>query len=354
MKKNVIKDIAKTVVILVAAFFICIVFQNIFAIDEHVTTLFAFAVFLISLTTKGYVYGIVSAFIGTLAINYAFTFPYFAFNFTIPVNLISAIVMITIALLTGALTTKIKRQEAIKAESEKERMRANLLRAVSHDIRTPLTTIYGSAEALIENGETLTDIQKSKMLEGIKEDADWLVRMVENLLSVTKIDSGRVKIIKTPMVLDELIDAVLVKFKKRYPQQSVEISIPEEIVIIAVDAILIEQVIINLLENAVMHAGDLTKLVLRVYVEGKTAYFEVEDDGCGIPSEKLPKLFEGYQGEQSNEPADSKKKNAGIGLSVCATIIHAHGGEITAENTQNGALFRFNLETEENKDEQQI
>lgn len=104
-------------------------------------------------------YGIVSAFVGTLAINYAFTFPYFAFNFTIPVNLISALIMITIALLTGALTTKVKYQEAIKAESEKERMRANLLRAVSHDIRTPLTTIYGSAAILLESKDDLSETQ---------------------------------------------------------------------------------------------------------------------------------------------------------------------------------------------------
>ena len=350
--KNAIKDIIKTVAILITAFIISVIFQEIFEIDEHVSTLFAFAIFLISLCTNGYVYGIVSAFIGTLAINYAFTFPYLAFNFTIPVNLISAIVMVTIALLTSALTTKIKRQEAIKAESERERMRANLLRAVSHDIRTPLTTIYGSAEALLESGENLTDTQKSTMLVGIKEDAVWLVRMVENLLSVTKIDSGKVKITKTPMVLDELIDAVLIKFKKRYPDQKVAISLPEKIVVIPVDAILIEQVIINLLENAVMHAGDFSRLELRVTTKASTAYFEVEDDGCGIPSEKLSKLFEGYQGDDSENMADSKKKNAGIGLSVCASIIHAHGGEITAENTKNGALFRFTLQIEENKDEQ--
>lgn len=151
MKKQVVKDISITASVLICSFLLSILFQNIFEIDEHITTLFAFAVFLISLWTNGYVYGITSAFISTLAINYAFTFPYFAFNFTIPVNLISAIVMIIIALLTGALTTKIKHQEAIKAESEKERMRANLLRAVSHDIRTPLTTIYGSTAELIEN-----------------------------------------------------------------------------------------------------------------------------------------------------------------------------------------------------------
>ncbi len=347
MNKTIIKDISITIFILISAFFISVVFQDIFGINEHVSTLFAFAVFLISLLTKGYVYGITSAFIGTLAINYAFTFPYFAFNFTIPVNLISALVMVTIALLTGALTTKIKHQEAIKAESEKERMRANLLRAVSHDIRTPLTTIYGSASTLIEN-QSLTEAQKTKMLEGIKQDSDWLVRMVENLLSVTKIDSGRVKIIKTPTVADELIDSVLVKFRKRYPDQKISVSLPDEIIIVPMDALLVEQVIVNLLENCVMHAKGFTKIQLRIYKNRGKAFFEIEDDGCGIPSEMMPKLFDGYYGSH-DEPADSKKKNAGIGLSVCATIVKAHGGEITAKNIQKGALFCFSLDTEENK-----
>jgi len=349
MKKTVIKDIAITVAILISAFFISVVFQNVFSVDEHVSTLFAFTVFLISLITNGYVYGITSAVIGTLAINYAFTFPYFAFNFTITVNLISAIVMVTIALLTGALTTKVKHQESIKAESERERMRANLLRAVSHDIRTPLTTIYGSASTLVEQRDELNEEQKAKMLEGIKQDSDWLVRMVENLLSITRIDSGRVKIIKTPIVLDELIGAVLLKFKKRYKSQAVSVSLPEEIVVIPMDAILIEQVLVNLLENAVIHAQGFTKIELRVRIENSKAVFEIEDDGCGIPEEKLLKLFDGYL-ESEEKVADGKKKNAGIGLSVCATIIKAHGGTITAENTPNGAIFRFALDTEKNNE----
>lgn len=352
MKKTVVRDVLITVFILVCAFLLSVLFQNVFGIDEHISTLFAFAVFLISLLTQGYFYGVAAAFVGTLAINYAFTFPFFAFNFTIPVNLISAIVMVTIALLTGALTTQKKQEEALKAESERERMRANLLRAVSHDIRTPLTSIYGSAEALIENRETLTEEQKNKMLAGIKEDADWLVRMVENLLSVTKIDSGRVKIIKTPTVLDELIDAILLKFKKRYPQQQIAVSIPDEIIVIPMDALLIEQVIINILENAVLHAKNLKKIDFRVYVQNSSAVFEIQDDGCGIPPEKLPKLFDGYYGSKEEDMPDSKKKNAGIGLSVCATIIRAHGGEITARNTSDGALFSFALGTEEGYNEQ--
>ena len=351
MKKSALKDCFITVAILVVAFFISVIFQNTFEIDEHISTLFAFAVFLISLLTKGYVYGITAAFAGTLAINYAFTFPYFAFNFTIPVNLISAIVMVTIALLTGALTTQIKRSEAIKAEGEKERMRANLLRAVSHDIRTPLTTIYGSASALIDDNGTLTEEQKNKMLEGIRQDSVWLVRIVENLLSVTRIGGENVKISKTPIVIDELIDSVILKFRKRYPDNTVSVSLPDEIVIVPMDALLIEQVLINLLENSVLHASGRSYLKLRIRKNDGKAIFEIEDDGCGIPEEKLPKLFEGIY-ESKTELADSKKKNAGIGLSVCAAIVTAHGGEISAKNLKKGALFSFALDTEENTNEQ--
>lgn len=343
-------DTVITFFILSVAFFISIAFQNVFDVEEHISTLFAFAVFLVSLLTKGYVYGICSAFIGTLAINYAFTFPYFAFNFTIPVNLISAIAMVTIALLTGALTTKIKHHEAIKAENEKERTRANLLRAVSHDLRTPLTSIYGSASALSEHGDTLNKKEKEAMLESIKQDSEWLIRMVENLLSVTRIDGGNVKLKKTDTVLEELVSSVLVKFNKRYPNFTVEVDIPQDIMFIPMDAMLIEQVLINLLENVVIHGKKPTKASLRVRKKDSVAIFEIKDDGGGIPETKLAKLFEGGC-QESSIPADSQKKNAGIGLSVCAAIIKAHGGSIWARNVNSGALIGFKIDTEEANDE---
>ncbi|MBQ9793501.1 MAG: DUF4118 domain-containing protein [Clostridia bacterium] len=350
-KRSVAKDVLITIVILSSAFVISVSFQTVFGIDEQITTLFAFAVFLISLTTRGYVYGIFSAIVSTLAINYAFTFPYFAFDFITPVNLISAVVMIIIAVLTGALTTKVKLNEEIRLESEKERMRANLLRAVSHDIRTPLTTIYGSAAALLEDGEYLSPEQKNKMLQSIRDDSVWLVRMVENLLSVTRIDSGNVKISKSPTVLDELVSSVLLKFKKRYPDRKVEVLLPDEVLVIPMDAMLIEQVLVNLLENAVIHSEGMTRLTLRVYVREDVAVFEVQDNGCGIPKEKMQDLFLGYY-EHKEAPADSQKKNTGIGLSVCATIIGAHGGKISAENVPSGgALFRFILRLEEKGNE---
>lgn len=350
LRKKYIKDSLITIVSLICAFGLSLLFHYIFNVQEHITTVFVFAVFLISLFTEGYLYGVVSAFLGTIAVNYAFTFPYFSLNFTIPVNLISGIIMIAIAVLTSALTTKLKRHEATKAESEKERMRANLLRAVSHDLRTPLTTIYGSSTTLLENSEAMTEEQKAKIVTGIKEDSEWLVRMVENLLSITRIDSGRVQIIKTPMVLEELIDSVILKFRKRYPLQKVNLELPDDVVIIPMDAILMEQVMVNILENAVQHAEGMTLLTLRVFTLGNKAIFEIKDNGCGINPKRLETLFTGYYA-QEDEIADSRK-NAGIGLSVCATIIHAHGGSIKAENAKTGgAIFRFSLDTEEMNDE---
>ena len=351
MKKEIklhIKSVLLTALILSLAFGISIVFQQLLAMEEHITTVFAFGVFLISLATDGYVYGIASAFIATFSINYAFAFPYFSFNFTRPENFVSALIMITISLMTSALTTKLKRWQQLKAEGEREMMRANLLRAVSHDLRTPLTTIYGSSSAILDNYLTLTEQQKIRMVTGIKEDSEWLIRMVENLLSITRLDTGSVEIIKTPTVLEELIDSVILKFKKRYPAQTVDIDIPEEIVTIPMDAILIEQVLVNLLENAVQHAIGMHRLSLKVFCIGDKAIFEVLDDGCGIEKERLEKIFTGYY--DSAEPTSNmKKRNAGIGLSVCATIVHAHGGSIKAENSKDGgALFRFSLETEVN------
>ena len=343
LKKH-LSDIMITVGVIASAIGISFLLQGVFSVWEHVTTVFVFAVFIVSIFTDGYIYGIAVTCTGVLFINYAFTFPYFYVDFSAPASIFSAIVMVIIALMTNALTAKLKKWQTLKVEGEKEMMRANLLRAVSHDLRTPLTTIYGSSSAIIENYETFTDVQKISMLQGIKEDSEWLTRIVENLLSVTKIDSGKAKLLKTPTVLEELINSVLLKFRKRYPTQTVDIDIPEDIIVIPMDAILIEQVMINIFENAVQHARGMTRISLRVFTIGEKAIFEISDDGCGIEKERLDKIFTGYyySGEQSS---DFEKRNAGIGLSVCSTIIKAHGGTITVANAKaGGAVFRFELQ----------
>ena len=351
--KKIIKSLSSTVFVLSAAFLVSLLFQKTFQTRALIPMIFVLAVFLIALQTQGNYWGILASLAGVLAVNFAFTFPYFEFNFSIPENVLSAAVMLIVAVLTGMLTTKIKQQEKIRAESDREKMRANLLRAVSHDLRTPLTSIYGSCSAILENYGKLREGQQLKLLREMREDAQWLIRMVENLLSVTRIDSRKVEVIKTPTVLEELIDTVMVRFQKMYPEQRVQVEIPEEFISIPMDPVLIEQVLINILENAVFHAEGMTELNLRVSVRGKQAVFEVEDNGCGIPRERLDKIFTGFF-EKKGLPSDGRKSNMGIGLSVCAAIIQAHGGTIEAGNREGGgAVFRFFLEREVTDDEQQ-
>ena len=336
---------------LTLAFAIGVFLDRVLYVGESITMLFVFSVFLTSVFTEGYLFGILSAFISVFAVNFAFTFPYFAFNFTIPENFISALVMIVISLMTSALTTQLKRWQGIKAQSEMEMMRANLLRAVSHDLRTPLTGIYGSSSLLLESEHSLTEQQKAKLLVGIREDAGWLVRMVENLLSVTRLDAGKVELVKTPTVVEELFDSVLLKFYKHYPKENVSLSLPDEVLAVSMDALLVEQVLINLLENAAQHAEGKTKLLLGASREGDKAVFFVRDDGCGIDEEKISRILSGTP-VSFGEATDMQKRHAGIGLSVCATIVKAHGGVMTAQNlAMGGASFSFALKAEENDDD---
>jgi two-component system sensor histidine kinase KdpD len=350
--KKISANIIFTVAIIAVFFLLSLCIEKFIKTNSLIPAMFALAVFLISLLTDGYGYGIIASLLSVLALNYAFTFPYYAFDLISPECVASAVVMLVVSTLTGMLTTQIKHQEKIKAEAERERMRGNLLRAVSHDLRTPLTSIYGACSAMEEHYDSLQRQQHLKFLQDMRADAEWLIRMVENLLSVTRIDGGHMQLKKVPVVLEELIDAVLVKARKRWPEQKISVDIPEEFVSIPMDAMLMEQVLINILENAVIHGKGMENLSLSVTYQDGYAHFSVADDGCGIDPDRLEQLFTGYL-DRKEGPADAGRSNMGIGLSVCATIVKAHGGEIYAKNRKpHGAEFGFALEMED-LDEQQ-
>ena len=331
-KQTLVRDATVMLLALFAAYAMVMLTQAVMGRIEGVAMLiFMLAVFVTSMYTEGYAWGVAASLISVLAVNFAFLSPYFAFNFTLSENLFSGLVMLVVSIMTSTLTTRIKKQEH--------------LRAVSHDLRTPLTSIYGACSTVIENYDSLDKEKTIKLLGEACSDAQWLTRMVENLLSVTRIDSEKVTVQKTPTVLDELLDTVLVKFRKRYPEIPVELETPDAFIVIPMDSMLIQQVLMNLLENAALHAEGMTKLTLKVFTVGNRAVFEVTDNGCGIPRERLKTLF---SGTDPDVPADSRKHGMGIGLSVCAAIIKAHGGEIKAESRLGeGTTIRFWLETEE-------
>lgn len=353
MGKQTLRNILITLTILAAATVICFFLQQSVGTEAHAPLLFVLAVLFISRFTDGYGYGIFSAMAAVIAVNYIFTYPYFAFNFTITGYPLTFLVMLAVALSVSALTTQIKNQEKIRLESEKEKMRANLLRAVSHDIRTPLTSIAGSASVILENQDALSQDKVMELVANIKEEAQWLVRMVENLLSITRMNAENAKIDKQEELAEEVISAAVSKFKKRFPGIETEVYVPDEILLVPMDATLIEQVLVNLLENSVIHGRTTSRIRIQVSKQEEMAVFSVEDNGGGIDESVLPVIFDGNlvaRGESSDN-----KRNMGIGLSVCKSIIKAHRGNMRAENREEGGarmIFTLPMEMEEQHGDQ--
>ena len=174
MNKQIQKDGLFSLFVLGLTFLLSFFIQFVFKTDTLVPTIFVLGVFFVSMKTEGYLWGVGASLFGVMLVNFAFTMPYFEIDFITPVNMFAAFVMLVIAIMTSALTTKIKQQEKIKAESEKERMRGNLLRAVSHDLRTPLTSIYGATSVMMENYDSISKEKQLKLLAEIHEDSQYI------------------------------------------------------------------------------------------------------------------------------------------------------------------------------------
>ncbi|MEA4964769.1 MAG: DUF4118 domain-containing protein [Oscillospiraceae bacterium] len=343
-------DLLVTVLILCAAFCVSFLLTRQEGGDRSVPMLFILAVFLISRYTDGYLFGTASALFGVILVNCVFTYPYFKLNFTISGYPVTFLSLFATSVMTSTLTTQAKQREAIRLEAEREKMRGNLLRAVSHDLRTPLTSIMGTISALLENGERIPREKQRELLQESRDDAAWLVRMVENLLSITRMNGEEAKIQKTEEAVEEVVGESVRKFQKRFPETKVAVSVPEALLMVPMDAILIEQVLINLLENAILHGKAQDGIGVSVTAEAGLAAFTVSDEGVGIPEDAFAHLFDGYLSGDEEQKSESKR-GMGIGLSVCQSIVKAHGGMITAENRPGGgALFRFMLPLKEGEE----
>jgi len=236
-------------------------------------------------------------------------------------------------------------QRSIIVDSEKEKMRSNLLRAIAHDLRTPLSGILGASSAIRENSKTLDEGTRDKLNADIQEEAQWLIRMVENLLSVTRINEGESKVNKNPEAAEEIVAEAVSRIRKIFPHHKVEISVPNELLEVPMDGTLIAQVLINLLENAVKHSANTSPVEIILKKGENAAIFEVIDHGKGIADEDFPYLFTSYV-PNGTKSSDSSR-GMGIGLSICMTIIKAHNGTMEAANRkEGGAVFKFTLPLE--------
>lgn len=240
-------------------------------------------------------------------------------------------------------------QQKIKTNEEmiQERYRGNLLRAISHDLRTPLSGIMGTSEMLMDM--TKEEDPRFELERGIYQDADWLKSLVENILNLTRLQEGRLILNKELEAVEEIIGSSIAHINKRYINYDIKVDIPQDLILIPMDGKLIEQVLINLLDNAIKHCN--TEDEIKIKVENNEEFnevkFSVTDEGEGIREEDLPNIFTMFY--TSNTRSADAKHGIGLGLTICQAIIKAHGGTIEGKNRyhKKGAVFSFTLPIKE-------
>ena len=339
-----VRDLMTMLFFFMIAIGVCAVLRMTDSGDGFASPVFVLAVLMVSRFTNGYLFGLMASVLGVICVNYVFTYPYFEIDFTIAGYPLSFLSFLMVSVITCALTSQAKQKEELRVENEKVKMRANLLRSVSHDIRTPLTGIVGATSVMLEN-PGLTESERRELLSDVREDAQWLIQVVENLLSITRVGSDSAQITKQPEIPEEIVAVAVSKFRKRYPHVELRVSVPDELLWVPMDAILIEQVLVNLMENAVIHGKITTEICIDVTKDEENARFVVYDNGVGVAEDMLDSLFDGSMKHSETTKGDMKR-NMGIGLSVCLTIVKAHGGVIQARNRERGAEFSFALPLE--------
>ena len=233
-----------------------------------------------------------------------------------------------------------KEKAAVLAKNEQ--LRANLLRSISHDLRTPLTSISGNADTLLHSYNMLDEQTRKQVFTDIYDDAQWLTGLVENLLSITKITDGNVKLHLSDQVVDDIVSEALRHIDRRSAEHHITVDCGDEPLLVRVDAGLIMQVLINLVNNAVKYTPPGSNIRITAIQQEKAAEICVSDDGPGISDERKERVFEMFF-TGSNLIGDSRR-SLGLGLTLCQAIIHAHHNEMTLkDNLPHGCIFSFTL-----------
>ncbi len=240
----------------------------------------------------------------------------------------------------------VKAKEAAAMLAQKEQLRANLLRAISHDLRTPLTSILGNASNLMSNSRQLDDATILQMYNDIYDDSTWLINLVENLLSITRLEEGRLNFNMTTELMDEVIEEALRHVNRKKTNHNIIVEYKDELLLAKMDARLILQVILNIVDNAIKYTPSSTEIHITAGKIHNKIYVSIADNGTGIPDNLKQKVFEMFfTGE--NKIVDSRR-SLGLGLPLCKSIINAHDGELTlTDNTPQGCIFTFTLNSGE-------
>ncbi|MGN0651219.1 MAG: ATP-binding protein [Oscillospiraceae bacterium] len=318
-----------------SALIICCIIGILDEFPDFSAVIFDIAVIVTARYTEGFIYSVISALVGTVTVSYFFTYPYLNFDFSVAKATFTFILMLITAVMVGMLATEIKIHAREEAIIERKILRAELLRSLSHDLRTPLTTVEGAISAFLDNYDMLTDETRKHLASDAQEQVQCLTKMVENILTITKIeDTDTVNMKSEP--IEETIGAAISKFSSKSSDISIKIDIPAEPLFVPMDSLLIEQVLINLMDNSVNHGENVTQINICAKKSEKNVLFRVSDNGSGIKPNAVNHLFEPMADYNDSD------RFMGIGLSMCKSVIKLHGGEIKGYN-DGGATFEFTL-----------
>lgn len=318
--------------------------------DATAVIVFVLGVLLCAILTDGSRYSLTASVLSILSYNYFLIEPRFSLQIDAwsYVSTISA--MFLFALLASLLVTSLRNSAQLSMEAslvaQREQLRANLLRSVSHDLRTPLTSITGNADILLDNEIDLPDETRRQLLHDIYDDATWLGTMVENLLAVTRLEDGDVMLNTDVELIDDVIEEAMRHVSREARNHTIVVEASDELLLARLDPKVIVQVIVNLVNNAISHTQEGSTITISSRREGPMVAVAVEDDGPGVSDDDKEQVFDLFY-TSGSDGADSGR-SIGLGLSLCRSIVQAHGGTIYVEDVEpHGARFVFTLPAEE-------
>ena len=351
---SVFKDAAICLVVLTAATLAGYAFKAFQLADADIIMLYIIAVLVISIFTSKMYFCLISSFVGVVLFNCFFTYPEFSLSVHDAGYPVTFVTMFITAFIAGTLANKLKRNILIAEQNAREKeeaallaqneqLRANMLRSISHDLRTPLTSISGNASTLISGGDTLDESTRQQIYTDIYSESMWLIEMVENLLYATRIEDGRMQLNISVEILDDIVQEAVRHTKRTYPKRNIIVDMYDEIIPVMADANLIVQVIVNLMDNAVKYSDEDSDVTVSVRRENAhTVVISVSDHGSGISDEEKEKVFDMFYtgGSRSSD----SRRSLGLGLALCRSIITSHGGTISvSDNIPNGTVVSFTL-----------
>lgn len=288
---------------------------------------------------------IATSFIGVLAFDFFFVPPRLTFSVNDKEYLVTFFGFIIIGVIISTLVDKVRKQseeqirlsrqaEQARILQAQEKLERALLNSISHDLRTPLVSIKGALSALKDNGEQLSNYARQDLMETAFDETERLNRFVGNLLDMTRIESGGIRIKIEPCEVEELIGCALDAMESRLGKREVMVELPAGLSLVPLDMVLMNQVLVNLLDNANKHASEGSPIEIKVSEMENWSIIQVSDHGPGVPDPELTRIFDKFYHIAVPERAGG----TGLGLSICKGFVEAHGGSISAKNRDSGGL----------------